>query len=228
MMHILQWTYVATLVVLLTTWPVDPAHAEGAKPALEPPNEQANLPARPLLYFLEHFSLRESAFRYDEDIQALISNPRNAGRVFARLFAKAAFRASRLPNFSADTAFEETRSFISQIGFETIRRGDYAIHLVKMPPPKHPNEAFFVAIVYNESAPLIEGSAASSTRYITLEKTRVEHKAVALGEWSSEGKYTTHGFGDRELAASEFLANLYALIGLKQQSAPDATADSPS
>lgn len=47
----------------------------------------ARPPVRPLLYYFEHVSLREEAFRYDQDIQALIANPTQAGEPVTRLRA---------------------------------------------------------------------------------------------------------------------------------------------
>lgn len=190
---------------------------EGAAQNASPPTEptaQAPIPARPLLYFFEHATLREAAFRYDQDIQHLIANPRQAGEPISRLFAKAALYAARVPTFRSETFVEDTTAFMRQIGFETLRKGGYTIHLMQMPPPEFPPEAYFIAIVYKDGEPLIEGAPAPSTRYITFEKTPVIGRAVALGEWDVNGKHKLHGFGDQEPTLSDVVSNVYALLGI--------------
>lgn len=183
--------------------------APSGQPSAQPPP-----PVRPLLYFFEHASLREAAFRYDQDIQRLIANPRQAGEPIARLFAKAAFSAAKVPTFRSETMVEDMTQFMRQIGFETIRRGGYTIHLMRMPPPEYPPEAYFVAIVYKDGEPLIEGTPAPSTRYVVLEKTSVEGRVFALGEWDVDGRHKTHGFGDHEPTVRDLVANVYAMLGI--------------
>lgn len=183
--------------------------------ATETPAALHPLPPRPLLYFFEHAALPKAAFNYDQDIQALIANPRQAGRPMARIFAKAAMQAARtVPNFDSDTMFDDMRSFIGQIKFDTIQRGGYTIHLMQMPPPEYPNEAYFTAIVYQDNEPLVEGEPAPSTRYITFERTAVEGRVYALGEWYVDGEYQTHGFGDTEPTVRGFIANIYVMLGI--------------
>jgi hypothetical protein len=176
---------------------------------------QPQPPARPLLYFFEHAALREAAFRYDQDIQRLIANPRQAGEPVTRLFAKAALRAAGVPTFRSETMLEDMTGFMRQIGFETIRKSGYTIHLMRMPPPENPPEAYFVAIVYKDGEQLIEGTPAPSTRYITFEKTPVAGRAVALGEWDVQGKHKIHGFGDQEPTLHDVVSNVYALLGIE-------------
>jgi hypothetical protein len=60
-----------------------------------------------LLYYFEDVSLREAAFGYDQDIQALIANPRKAGEPVTRLFAKATLRAVHALNFKSETVADD-------------------------------------------------------------------------------------------------------------------------
>jgi hypothetical protein len=173
---------------------------------------QPEPPARPLLYFFEHVSLRQAAFRYDEDIQRLIANPGQAGEPVARLFAKAALYAAKVPTFKSETALDDMTGFMRQISFETIRRGSYTLHLMGMPPPEHPTEAYYIAIVYKDGEPLVAGTPAPSTRYIALEKTQVEGRAFALTEWDASGKHKTHGFGNQEPTVRDLVGATFQLL----------------
>jgi hypothetical protein len=205
----------AAAFVLLATAPIAGevvGQASSASP--ERPSAQPQPPVRPLLYYFEHVSLREAAFGYDQDIQALIANPRQAGEPVTRLFAKATLRAVHAPNFKSETVADDMIQFMRQIGFETLRRGGYTIHLMRMPPPEHPPEAYFVAIVYKDAEPLVEGTPAPSTRYITLEKTAVEGRVFALCEWDVDGKHKTHGFANHEPTIRDLVANVYAMLGI--------------
>jgi hypothetical protein len=175
---------------------------------------QPEPPARPLLYFFEHVSLREAAFRYDEDIRRLIANPSQAGEPVARLFAKAALYAAKVPNFKAETAVDDMNKFMGQIGFETIRRGGYAIHLMRMPSPEYPPEAYYIAIVYKDGEPLVEGAPSPSTRYIVLEKTQVQGRVFALAEWDANGRHKTHGFGNQEPTLRDLVGTTFQLLGI--------------
>lgn len=178
------------------------------------PSAQPEPPARPLLYFFQHVSLREAAFRYDEDMQRLIANPRQAGEPVTRLFAKAALYAAKVPNFKSESAVDDMTAFMRQISFETIQRGGYTLHLMGMPSPEYPPEAYFVAIAYKDGEPLVEGTPAPSTRYIVLEKTSVKGRAFALAEWDANGKHKTHGFGDHEPTARDLVGNTFQLLGI--------------
>ncbi|MGH8178021.1 MAG: hypothetical protein ACREV5_17340 [Steroidobacter sp.] len=159
--------------------------------------------------------MREAAFRYDRDIQALIANPRQAGEPVTRLFAKATLYAAHAPNFKSETLADDMRLFMRQISFNTLRRGGYTIHLMGMPPPEFPPEAYYVAIVYKDGEPLVEDAPAASTRYVVLEKTSVPGRAFALGEWDVNGKHKTHGFGNHEPTVRDLVANVYAMLGIE-------------
>ena len=104
--------------------------------------------------------------------------------------------------------------FMRQISFETIRRDGYTIHLMGMPPPEHPPEAYFVAFVYKDGEPLVEGTPAPSTRYIVLEKTAMKGRVYALGEWDAAGNHKTHGFGNAEPTARDLIGHTFALLGI--------------
>lgn len=181
----------------------------------ERPAVQPEPPARPLLYFFEHVSLRDAAFRYDQDMQRLIANPRQAGEPVTRLFAKAAMHAARVPTFKSETVIDDMTGFMRQIGFETIRRDGYTIHLMAMPLPEFPPEAYYIAIVYKDGEPLVEGVPAPSTRYIVLEKTSVEGRVFALAEWDVNGKHHTHGFGNHEPTVRDLVANTLQILGIQ-------------
>lgn len=182
----------------------------GLRPAAEP-----ELPARPLLYFFEHVSLREAAFRYTEDMQRLIANPRQAGEPMARLFGKAALYAAKVPTFEPQTVLEDMTKFMRQIGFETVQRGGYTIHFMGMPTPEYAPEAYFVAIVYKDGEPLVADTPAPSTRYIVLEKTAVSGHAFALAEWDVNGQHKTHGFGDQPPTLRDLVGNTFRLLGIE-------------
>jgi hypothetical protein len=185
------------------------ASAFAAAPAQPEP------PARPLLYFFEHVSLRQAAFHYDEDIQRLIANPRQAGEPVSRLFAKAALYAAKAPTFKSETLVDDMTRFMSQIRFETLQRAGYTLHLMGMPPPEHPTEAYYIAIVYKDGEPLVEGTPAPSTRYVLLEKTQVEGRVFALTEWDASGKHKTHGFGNSEPTAGDLVGATFQLLGVR-------------
>ncbi|WP_153067059.1 hypothetical protein [Steroidobacter cummioxidans] len=204
----------ATFMLLATALAAGEVVGQATSESAERPAAQAQSPVRPLLYYFEHVSLRDAAFRYDRDIQALIANPRQAGEPVTRLFAKAAQHAVHVPNFKAETVADDMIRFMRQIGFETLRRGGYTIHLMRMPPPEHPPEAYFVAIVYKDGEPLIEGTPASSTRYITLERTAVEGRVFALCEWDVNGQHKTHGFANHEPTLRDLVANVSAMLGI--------------
>lgn len=214
-----QWkmgSMIATLALLAATLSAGEAIGQESSAAGERP-AQPQPPARPLLYYFEHVSLRDAALRYDQDIQRLIAQPRQAGEPITRLFGKATLYAAKVPTFKSDEVFNDMNRFMRQISFETIRRDGYTIHLMGMPPPEHPPEAYFVAFVYKDGEPLVEGTAAPSTRYITLEKTPVAGRAFALGEWDANGNHKTHGFGDHEPTVRDLVGNVYALLGIKPQ-----------
>jgi hypothetical protein len=204
----------ATFMLLATALAAGEAVGQATSESAERSSAQPQSPARPLLYYFEHVSLREAAFRYDRDIQALIANPRQAGEPVTRLFAKAVLYAVHAPNFKAETIADDTIGFMRQIGFETLRRGGYTIHLMRMPPPEHPPEAYFVAIAYKDGEPLLEGTPAPSTRYITLEKTAVAGRVFALCEWDVNGQHKTHGFANREPTLRDLVANVSAVLGI--------------
>jgi hypothetical protein len=180
---------------------------EGQAPPTEPP-------ARPLLYYFEHGTLRESAFNYDQDMQALIANPRNAGQPISRIYAKAALRSVGVPGFDVENMMDDAGPYMRQISFETIRRGGYTIHVMGMPAPENPPEAYFIGIVYKDGEPLVEGQPAPTTRYYTFEQTDVDNHVFAFGEWGADGEHETHGFGDREPTVGEFLGTVYARLGI--------------
>lgn len=192
--------------------------AQDAPPATSPPSAEAALPPRPLLYMFEHVQLRESAFLYDQDIRLILANPRQATDNMVRLFSKASFRVARLPGIDADAVTQmltnELGTYLGQITIDTVRRSGYTIHLFGMPPPEHSAEAYYTAIVYKDSEPRVEGQPAPSTRYITFEKTHVEGRVFALGEWNVDGQHSTLGFGDREPTMNDFLASVYSMLGI--------------
>ena len=202
------------VLVVLATAPLAGEAADQAASVPASPSVQPQPPARPLLYFFEHASLREAAFRYDRDIQALIANPRQATEPVARLFGKAALWAAGVPTFKSETMMDDMARFMRQIGFDTIRRDGYTIHVVRMPPPEFPPEAYFVAIVYKDGEPLVEGTPAPSTRYITLEKTSLEGRVFALGEWDVNGKHKTLGFGNHAPTLRDLVTNVFAMLGI--------------
>jgi hypothetical protein len=111
--------------------------------------------------------------------------------------------------------FDSCRTSPRSSIFETLRRGGYTIHLMRMPPPEHPPEAYCVAIVYKDAEPLVEGTPAPSTRYITIEKTAVEGRVFALCEWDVDGKHKTHGFANHEPTIRDLVANVYAMLGIE-------------
>lgn len=203
------------LVLLATALIAGDALGQAASTSAEQSSAQPPPPARPLLYFFEHVSLHEAAFRYDQDVQRLIANPLQAGEPVTRLFAKAALHAVHVPTFNSETVVADMTRFMRQISFETIRRGGYTIHVMGMPRPEFSPEAYFIAIVYKDDEPLVEGSPAPSTRYIALEKTGVEGRAFALAEWDVNGNHKTHGFGNREPTVGDLLANTFALLGIE-------------
>jgi len=92
--------------------------------------------------------------------------------------------------------------------------------LLRMPQPEYPAEAYFVAIVYKDGEPLIEGKPAPSTRYITLEKTAVPGRVFALGEWDVNGNHKTHGFGNNEPTLRDLVVNVFAMLGIDGTSSP--------
>jgi hypothetical protein len=205
---------VATLVLLVTALIAAEAIAQGSAAPSERASVQPQPPPRPLLYYFEHVSLRDAALRYDQDIQRLIANPRQAGEPVTRLFAKAALYAAKVPTLKSDTVTDDMTQFMRQISFETIRRDGYTIHLMGMPPPEHPPEAYFVAFVYKDGEPIVEGTPAPSTRYFVLEKTAVEGRVFALGEWDRNGNHKTHGFGNHQPTIRDLISNTYALLGI--------------
>jgi len=208
------WSTVAMLALLVANLSAHEALGQDSPAASERPSAQPQPPARPLLYYFEHVSLRDAALRYDQDIQRLIAQPRQAGEPITRLFAKATLYASGVPGFKSDAGFDDMSRFMRQISFETIRREGYTIHLMGMPTPEHPPEAYFVAFVYKDGEPLVEGTPAPSTRYITLEKTAVTGRAFALGEWDVKGNHKTHGFGNQEPTVRDLVGNVFALLGI--------------
>jgi hypothetical protein len=204
----------ATIMLLATALAAGEVVGQTNPKSAERPAAEPQSPVRPLLYYFEHVSLREAAFRYDQDIQALIANPRQAGEPVTRLFAKAALYAAHVPNFKSETIADDMIRFMRQIGFETLRRGGYTIHLMRMPPPEYPPEAYFVAIVYKDGEPLVEGTPAASARYITLEKTAVEGRVFALCEWDANGQHKTHGFANHEPTIRDLVVNVSAVLGI--------------
>ena len=204
----------AALVLCAASLSTGEAVGQATSASPEQPAAQAEPQARPLLYFFEHVSLREAAFRYDQDIQRLIANPRQAGEPVTRLFAKAALYAAKVPGFKSETFVDDMPKFMGQISFETIRRGGYTLHLMGMPTPEYPPEAYFVAIAYKDGEPLVEGTPAPSTRYIVLEKTQVPGRAFALAEWDVNGKHKTHGFGNHEPTVRDMVGNTFQLLGI--------------
>ena len=205
----------AALVLFAAALTAGEAVGQATAASPERPSAQPKPPARPLLYFFEHVSLREAAFRYDEDIQRLIANPRQADEPVIRLFAKAALYSAQVPNFKSETMVDDMTGFMRQISFETIRRGGYTIHLMGMPTPEYPPEAYYIAIVYKDGEPLVEGTPAPSTRYIVLEKTPVAGRVFALAEWDVNGKHKTHGFGNHEPTVRDLVAHTFQILGIK-------------
>ena len=165
-----------------------------------------------VLYFFQHFALRDAAFQFDRNVQELIDNPRQAGRPIARLFGRACLRAADPDYCGTPEAVDGARDFMRQIGFNTVQYGGYTIHLMSMPPPQYPPEAYFIAIVYKDGESLVEGAPAPSTRYITFERTAGGGHIYALGEWTVDGNHETYSFGDTEPTARGFIANVYAMI----------------
>lgn len=208
---------VSTFVLLLTALIAGEAVGQNSPTPSEPPSVQPLPPARPVLYYFEHVTLRDAAFRYDQDIQRLIANPRQAGEPVSRLFAKAVLYSAKVPTFNSDTVADDVIRFMRQIGFETIRRDGYTLHLMRMPPPEHPPEAYFIAFVYKDGEPLVEGTPAPSTRYIVLEKTAVKGRVYALGEWDAKGNHKTLGFGNEEPTIRDLIGHTFALLGINAQ-----------
>jgi hypothetical protein len=205
---------VSIFALLATALNFGEAIGQSSSAPSERPSVQPQPPPRPLLYYFEHVSLRDAAFRYDQDIQRLIAHPRQAGEPVTRLFAKATLYAGGVPTFKSETAAEDMIRFMRQISFETIRRDGYTIHLMGMPPPEHPPEAYFVAFVYKDGEPLVEGTPAPSIRYIVLEKTAVVGRVYALGEWDANGNHKTHGFGNDEPTVRDLIGHTFALLGI--------------
>jgi len=75
---------VATLVLLVTALIAGEAIGQGSAASSERASAPPQPPPRPLLYYFEHVSLRDAAFRYDQDIQRLIAHPRQAGEPITR------------------------------------------------------------------------------------------------------------------------------------------------
>jgi hypothetical protein len=123
--------------------------------------------------------------------------------------------AAKVPTFKSATFVDDMTGFMRQISFETIQRGGYTLHLMGMPPPEHPTEAYFIAIVYKDGEPLVAGTPAPSTRYVVLEKTQVEGRAFALAEWDASGKHKTHGFGNSEPTVGDLVGATFQLLGIR-------------
>lgn len=205
----------ATVVLFITAVIAGEAAGQDSTASPAPGSTQPQPPPRPLLYYFEHVSLRDAALRYDQDIQRLIANPRQAGEPVTRLFAKATLYAARTPTLKPETVADDTMRFMRQISFETIRRDGYTIHLMGMPPPEHPPEAYFVAFVYKDGEPLVEGTPAPSTRYFVLEKTAVAGRVFALGEWDAKGNHKTHGFGNQQPTVGHLIDYVLTMLGIK-------------
>lgn len=133
----------------------------------------------------------------------------------SHLFAKAAFHAAGVPTFKPETAVDDMKRFMRQISFDTIRHGGYTIHLMGMPPHEYAPKAYFLAIVYKDGEPLVEGVPAPSTRYIVIEKTSVPGRVFALGEWDASGRHRTHGFGNHEPTVQDLVAGTFRILGLE-------------
>jgi hypothetical protein len=118
------------------------------------------------------------------------------------------------PGVDVENLMDNVGPYIRQMEFQTLRRGGYTIHIVAMPEPEYPLEAYFVGIVYKDGEPLVEGQPARSTRYFTFEHTDVDNQVFAFGEWRQDGDHITHGYGDRVPTVRDFVGTVYANLGI--------------
>lgn len=110
---------------------------------------------------------------------------------------------------------------LDDILIHKLRVGTFPCTLVEMPSPQHSTEVFFVAIVLTvDITDQSQTMSANSVRYLTLENGEPHEEEVhtVLGEWSSDGNYTTLGTGPYP-ELSEFVTSITGLV--EQQNLPD-------
>jgi hypothetical protein len=155
-------------------------------------------PIRRVLYYLQHYSLREAAFLRHPRLTEVITAGRLGEEHAAYFWAKAthlavsagaipAARAMMLTDEAARAALQEGVRLVAAVAVRTRRRDGLTAHLFVMPPPEHSVEAHFIAVVEHDNGP------DRAPRYFTLEREDVGSNPPVLCEWTSDGRHRNLG-----------------------------------
>jgi hypothetical protein len=155
-------------------------------------------PQRPLLYMFQFVTLPEEAFHnHPELISELKNGPVgttplwHAQSIASIRCAQAGWLPSRLE--LTDEDLRAMGKLFSAVTVQVHKSNGYTAHVVTMPEPQFPPEAYFAAIVFTDDEPKAYMEASPSTRYFTLEKSL--GKATALGECLRGGNHRNFGAG---------------------------------
>lgn len=164
---------------------------QAARPA------QAGL-QRPLLYLFQFVTLPEEAFQnHPELIRELVNEPvEDMPLLHARSIARIRCEQMGLPQLTLENSSSDIVAeykLFSTVTVQAHKSNGYTAHVVTMPEPQFPPEAYFAAIVFKDDEPKEYMQPSPSTRYFTLEKSKGE--LPVLGECLRDGKRRNYGAG---------------------------------
>lgn len=132
-----------------------------------------------LLYVFQYVVLPEAAFTNHPELVQELEGPRTLLPLFHfRSRAMVSCIQSGLidpDETQSDAQIEAEFALFQALSIDSHRRDGFTVHVVTMPKPEVPPQAYFVAIVYKDNEPKVYGRPSPSTRYFAL-----EHSQAAL------------------------------------------------
>ena len=159
-------------------------------------------PIRRMLYYFQHYALREASFMRDERLTESIAAGRIEDRFAAYLWAKSAIFAAmagaipsallpplmpKSPADPAQQALDEGVKIAMAIAIHSRRVGEFTAISFDMPTPEYVAEAHFLAIVYRGE------DSAATPKYFTLERRSGDGDPPVICEWTADGVHHYRG-----------------------------------
>ncbi len=175
-----------------------PAPPPEAEVPPRPESGEPGIPGRPVLYAFQHVTLRDAAFENHPELVRELAGPRSVLPLL-HFRSKAELHCERmgwkeLGGPEDDAAYEAQAALFEAVRIHRYQGDGFTVHVVAMPTPQFNTEAYFVAIVHRDGERSEYMRPSPSTRYFTLEKTRIADRPL-LCEWHADGTRANHGEG---------------------------------
>ena len=131
-------------------------------------------PPRPVLYLFQFVALPEEAFQNHPELIRELENGPVALMTLLHARSMATIRCAQAggmpsPHMITEEDVQAQNQLFRTLSVQAHKSNGYTAHVVTMPAPQSPPEAYFAAIVFKDDEPKVYRQASPSTRYFTLE-----------------------------------------------------------